>query len=76
MKVPAVTIDVTDDGTAYNVTALPWPTIESEAHPFTARLVHTPRVRYGESYPTKWTSDRLAKFIKTLLKTYPTVTVT
>lgn len=74
MKVPAVTIDVTDDGTAYTVTALPWPTIESSAHPFTARLVHAPRRRYGETYPTKWTPDKLAAFIKKLLATYPKVT--
>lgn len=74
MKVPAVTIDVTDDGTAYTVTALPWPSIESAGQPYVARLVHAPRNRYGEAYPTKWTADRLAKFIKTLMATYPKVT--
>lgn len=63
MTVPAVTIDVTDDGTAYTVTACPWPTIESSGHPYVARLVG-------------WSDVRVAKFIKTLLKTYPTVTVT
>lgn len=62
MKVPAVTIDVTDDGTAYTVTALPWPTIESSAQPFTARL--------GKA---KWNDVRLAAFIKKLLATYPKV---
>lgn len=58
--VPAVTIDVTDDGTAYTVTAYPWPTIDAEAHPYIARLSHR-----------RWDDVKLAKFLRTLMATYP-----
>lgn len=74
MKIPAVTIDVADDGTAYTVTALPWPTIESSAQPFIARLVHTHQSGVGW-YPGTWTADRLGAFIKKLMATYPKVNV-
>lgn len=73
-KVPAVTLDITDDGTTYTVTATPWPTIESLGQPYTARLVHSVREPYGDRYlnfPTKWTPDRLAAFVKKLMSTYP-----
>lgn len=73
-KVPAVTIDITDDGTAYTVTATPWPTIDLLGQPYTARLIHSVRERYEDRYlnfPTKWTPDRLAEFVKKLMSTYP-----
>lgn len=68
MKVPAVTIDITNDGTAYVVTALPWPTIEATPHPFTARLVYS-----NGRYATKWTDKKVAEFVKKLMATYPKV---
>lgn len=72
-KVPAVTIDIADDGKAYTVTALPWPTIESSGQPYTARLVHTRGGDLLGTYPTGWTADKLAAFVRSLLKTYPKV---
>lgn len=72
--VPAVTIDITDDGTAYTVVATPWPTIETAGHPYVARLVHTGewRALSGKvSRQTQWTADKLAVFVKKLMATYP-----
>lgn len=58
--VPAVTVDIADDGCAYVITARPWPTVGVEAHPFTARLAR----------PT-WHDVKVAKFVRTLMATYP-----
>lgn len=72
VKVPAVNVDITDDGTAYTVTATPWPTLDGLVHPYTVRLVHTARyIGDKYDYPTKWTTEKLAAFVKKLMNTYP-----
>lgn len=67
---PAVTIDVTDDGTAYTVTALPAGDVTG-AHPYTARLAHTRPYRSGRLAGALWDDTRLAQFLSDLLATYP-----
>lgn len=76
MKVPAVNIEIADDGRAYTVTATPWPAIDGTGHSYTARLIHTVSDlgAFG-TYPTSWTDRKLAKFVKALMATYPKATV-
>jgi hypothetical protein len=78
VKIPAVNIDIdmSDDGTAYVVTATPWPTIDSVGYPYKARLPLT-RTVHGrfEDRAIPFTSVDLAGFVKKLMATYPKVTV-
>lgn len=81
MKVHAVNIDISDDGTAYTVTATPWPTIDNPGHPYTAKLVHTRHEFSGPErseklhFAASWTDRKLASFVKKLIATYPKVSV-